>query len=287
VTEVRSPTVRRRELGAMLRALRIEKGLTVDQVAERLLCSPSKVSRMETGQRGVTSRDVRDLCELYGITEQAERDRLMTIAHEGRQQAWWQSFDLNYSRYVGLEAAALSIRGYQSSVIPALLQTADYARALLEGSPLRPKPDVIEQRVEARLIRQHLLEQEPAPRFWEVLDEAALHRLVGGPVVLRRQLDRLIEACQLPAVTIQVIPFAAGAHPGLESNFKILELSPPAPPVVCVEGLNRESYLERPEDLEDYERVFNQLKAVALTPADSIDFIARIRNSLRLRQHVT
>lgn len=281
--EVRSPTVRRRELGAFLRALRTEQGLTLEQVAMHLLCTPSKVSRMETGRRGITSRDVRDLCDLYGITDRLERDRLMTLAEEGRQQAWWATYDLNYDRYVGLEAAALSIRGYQSSVVPALLQTRAYAHALLEGSAQRPTPDVIEQRVDARLIRQRLLRERPAPRFWEVLDEAALHRLVGGPTVMREQLDRLIEACKLTAVTVQVVPFAVGAHSGLESNFKIVDLAPPAPAVVYVEGLTGPQYLERLEDIEAFERVFEQLKKVALKPAHTIELITKIRNSLRLR----
>ncbi|HZR52957.1 MAG TPA: helix-turn-helix transcriptional regulator [Streptosporangiaceae bacterium] len=282
MAEVRSPTVRRRELGALLRSFRIEQGLTVEQVAGRLLCSSSKVSRMETGRRGVTARDMRDLCDLYGITDQAERDRLMTIAEEGRQQAWWATYDLNYDRYVGLEQAALSIRGYQSSVVPALLQTADYARASLVGFERQPAPDVIEQRVEARLRRQDLLKRKPVPQFWEVLDEAALHRLVGGPQVMRAQLDRLIEACKLSEVTVQVIPFAVGAHPGLETNFKIVKLPPPAPGVVFVEGLNGASYMERPEEIENFERVFTRLRSVALSAADTIELIATVRDSLGL-----
>jgi transcriptional regulator with XRE-family HTH domain len=266
----------------MLRKFRMQQGLTVEQVAERLLCSTSKVSRMETGRRGVTARDVRDLCDLYGITDPAERDRLMTIAEEGRQQAWWATYDLNYARYVGYEEAALSIRGYQSSVVPALLQTADYARASLVGFAQQLTPDVIEQRVEARLRRQDLLKRRPAPQFWEVLDEAALHRLVGGVEVMRAQLDRLIEACKLSTVTVQVIPFAAGAHPGLESNFKILKLPPPAPGVVYVEGLTGPSYMERPEEIEDFERVFARLKSVALSAADTIELVATVRDSLGL-----
>jgi transcriptional regulator with XRE-family HTH domain len=122
-----SPTVRRRELGAVLRGLRAEKGLTVDQVAEVLMCSSSKVSRMETGQRGATLRDVRDLCDLYGVTDQTERDRLMSLAREAKQQGWWQPYDLPYSTYVGLEAEALTIKDFDSAVIPGLLQTVNYA----------------------------------------------------------------------------------------------------------------------------------------------------------------
>src|ERR1700743_3049981 len=124
-----SPTVRRRELGAMLRALRNERGLTVDQVAAELLCSPSKVSRLETGQRGATLRDVRDLCDLYGVTEAADRERLMTLAREGKQQGWWQSYDLDYATYVGLEEAAVALTYFQSSIVPGILQTSGTPRA--------------------------------------------------------------------------------------------------------------------------------------------------------------
>lgn len=134
MSEVRSPTLRRRELGARLRVLRLELGLTVDQVAERLLCSPSKVSRMETGQRGATLRDVRDLCHIYAVTDPAQVSHLMELVREGKQQAWWQSHELDYfATYVGLEQAASSLTYYQSSIVPGLLQTVEYARAMYEG----------------------------------------------------------------------------------------------------------------------------------------------------------
>ena len=144
VPEVRSPTVRRRELGALLRALRTKRGLTVEQVAERLLCSLSKLSRMETGHGVATPRDIRDLCELYGVTDEAERDRMMRSPMRGKQQGWWQSYDLDYGTYVGLEAAATGLRYFQSSVVPGLLQTADYARAGHEAVIPRLAPDRIE-----------------------------------------------------------------------------------------------------------------------------------------------
>ena len=278
MTEVRSPTVRRRELGTLLRGFRAEKGLTVEQVAEHLLCSPSKVSRMETGHRGVTSRDIRDLCDLYGITSEAERERLMTIAREGRQQAWWQHYDLPYSTYVGLEAEALAISDFQSSVVPGLLQTADYARAGHEGAMPRLGPEEIERRIEVKLTRQRLLTQSDPPTLSVVLDEAVLHRLIGGSQVMRAQLDKLIEISRLSNVTIQVIPFALGAHPAVESNFNILELPAPSAGVVFVEGLAGSIYLEKPDELERYHRVFERLQSIALSHSDTIEFISRIRN---------
>jgi transcriptional regulator with XRE-family HTH domain len=270
-----SPTVRRRELGAFLRALRIEQGLTVEQVAEHLLCSPSKVSRMETGHRGIISRDVRDLCDLYGVIDQAERNRLMMLARGGKQQAWWQSYDLSYATYVGLEAEAVVISAFQSSVVPGLLQTADYARAGHERSMPKFDPDEIEKQIEAKLIRQQLLTGEDPPSFTAVLDEAALHRVTGSPRIMRAQLERLVEASHLPNVTIQVLPFAVGAHPALESNFSILEL-PVTSDVVFVEGMVGSIYLERPEDLERYRRTFGRLRSLALSPEATVGLLVEM-----------
>lgn len=274
----RSPTLRRRELGALLRALRTEQGLTVEQVAEHLLCSPSKVSRMETGHRAATQRDVRDLCDLYGVSDSAERERMMQLAREARQrqQGWWQSYDLPYSTYVSLEAEALSICCFQSSVVPGLLQTPEYARAGHEAAIPRLPDGEIEKLIEAKLMRQQILVRDSAPRYETVIDEAALHRMTGGPQVMVEQLGKLLNASKLPNVTIQILPYAAGTHPALESNFNILELPSPAADVVYVEGLSGYTYLERAEDLDKYRRVFARLQDLALSAADTIDAVAEI-----------
>ena len=277
VPEVRSPTVRRRELGALLRKLRTEKGLTVEQAAEQLMFSMSKLSRMETGHGVATPRDIRDVCSLYEVTDEAERERMLKLAAEGKQAGWWQSYDLPYSTYVGLEAEAIAISDFQSSVVPGLLQTADYARAGHEGAMPRLSSEEIERRIEAKLTRQALLGQDDPPAFSAVLDEAVLHRLVGGPAVMSAQLGRLIEAANRPKVTIQVIPFTLGAHPGVESNFNILEMPSPTPGVVFVEGLVGSIYLERSEELARYRQIFERLQAIALSPKDTIALIAKIR----------
>jgi len=274
--EVRSPTVRRRELGALLRALRTENGLTVEQVAERLLCSPSKVSRMETGHGAATPRDIRDLCDLYGVIDEAERDRLMALAREGKQTGWWQSYDLGYATYVGLEAEAVAISAFQSSVVHGLLQTAYYARAGHEGAMPRFSPDQIEMQIEAKLTRQGILTRDNNPPcFSVVLDEAALHRMVGGRQVMAAQLAKILDISALPNITVQVLPYDVGAHPAVESNFTIVELPNPTPGVVFVEGLIGSTYLERPEDLKRYHEIFNKLQSIALSPKDSSDLIAK------------
>jgi hypothetical protein len=234
---------------------------------------------METGQRGATLRDVRDLCELYGIASDEERDRLMTLAREGKQQAWWQSYDLPYSTYVGLEAAAASIRDYDSAVVPGLLQTPDYTRARHEGTMPRLQADEIELRVEVTLTRQRVFEQEHPPYFWSILDEAVLHRAVGGPAVMKAQLEHLIEVSRQPEITIQVIPYEVGAHPALDSIFTIVEFDGGVPGVVYVEGLVGSIYLERPEDLDRYQQVFDRLSTIALSPEDSILLIKKVHTA--------
>lgn len=268
-----SPALRRLELGALLRALRNAKGLTVEQVAERLLCSPSKVSRMETGQ-GATARDIRDLCELYGVADAAERDRLMTMAREGKRHARWQRYDLAYARYAELEEEAVAISAFQSSVVHGLLHTADYARAGHEGAMPRLDPDRIDLQIEAKLTRQRILTRDDPPRFDVVLDEAALHRMVGGRQVMADQLTKILVTANLPNVVVQVLPYERGFHPAVESNFSILELPNPAPGVVFVEGLIGSNYLDRPGDLKRYREIFGRLQSIALNPKDTADLIA-------------
>jgi transcriptional regulator with XRE-family HTH domain len=281
VPEVRSPTVRRRELGAVLRKLRLEKGLTVEQAAERLMFSMSKLSRMETGHGVATPRDIRDLCDLYGVTDEAERERMMALAREGKRQAWWQSYDLAYATYVGLETEAVAISAFQSSVVHGLLQTADYARAGHEGAMPRLAPDQIDMQIEAKLTRQRILTRDNPPRFTVVLDEAALHRVVGGRRVMAAQLAKILDISALPNVLVRVLPYEVGAHPAVESNFTLVELPNPTPGVVFVEGLIGSTYLERADDLDRYREIFDRLQSIALNPKDTADMI---RNFLRCIQ---
>jgi transcriptional regulator with XRE-family HTH domain len=280
-----SPTVRRRELGALLRRLREEKGFTVKQVTEHLLCSPSKVSRIETGQRGATQRDVRDLCDLYGVTDEAERGRLMQLARESKQQGWWQSYDLPFGTptYVGLEAEAVRIREFDCGVISGLLQTPDYVRALHlnpmpEPPPREVTPNLVDQRVEARLIRQQLLTgRTPSPlNFWTVLDEAVLHRVIGGPAVMQSQLQFVVDRMLLDNLTVQVLPFGAGAHPATGSSFSIMEFSGDVLDIVYSEGLEGFMFMERPEEITMYDRVFERLSSMAMNQDQSAEFILKL-----------
>lgn len=270
----RSPVTCRRELGAALRALRLTNGLTAEEVAERLLCSASKVSRMENGH-GATLRDIRDLCGLYGVSDNKERNRLMALARQGRQQAWWQSFDLPFGDYIGLEEDAASIRTFHCGVIPGLLQTGHYAAAIEQASG-KEDTEYIRARVDMRLTRQRILTRVDPPRYHVIIDEAPLHRVCGSPEVMRGQLDRLMAASDLPNVTLQVLPFTAGAYPGQESSYTILEPTAPVSEVVYVENLMGWFFLERTSDIDRYREAFRELQSLALTPADSITLIKQV-----------
>lgn len=273
-----NPTLRKRELGFLLRKLRTDRGLSVEDVTERAMFSPTKLSRLETGRVGASPRDIRDLCIVYGITDPAERDRLMSLAREGKQRAWWQQYDLPYATYVGLEAEAASISDYNTDVVTGLLQVEDYARAIMAGAPEPPDdPAVIDQQVEARIRRQALLTRADAPPFHCIMDEGALRRPIGGSAVMRAQLARIIAVASLPDVTFQLIPFAVGAHPGLDSNFVILSFNQPmVNDVVYVEGVVGNIYLESAAELERYRRIFARLQSIALDPEGSVAMAQRI-----------
>jgi transcriptional regulator with XRE-family HTH domain len=269
----RGPVIRRRELGALLRGLRVAAGMTIEQVAIGLLCSPSKVSRMETGYRSVTLRDVRDLCDLYQVTDAVQRDHLMELAREGRRQGWWQSYDLPFGTFVGLEADATSISTYHGSLVPGLLQTADYARAIMKGV-FGVDTESIERHLTVRLTRQRLLTQDSPLQLHVIMDEAVLHRIIGQPAVMKAQLDHIIEKSSLPNVTIQVMPYDAGVFTALDNSFTILDFPGVIPGITYIEGLFGFIYLERVQDVDRYRRAFHDMEPMAANDQRSIDLIA-------------
>lgn len=277
-----SPTVRQRELGKRLRELRNQHDLTVEDVASRLLCSATKISRLETGARRPSLRDVRDLCMLYELDEPTSAE-LMNLARGAREQGWWTQYeDIQLDPYIGLEAVATAITSYSMYYVPALLQTEEYARALIKGIAPQINPMIHEQRVEVRLRRQQLLEEHPRPRYRVLLDEAVLHRRVGGPEIMAVQLGKLLEAERRSIVTIQVIPFDVGAHAAQDSNFVLLEFGegPDLSPVVFVEGLTGNQYIERKADLARYREAVEHLRDSSLSPRDSLRRVDEIRKTL-------
>lgn len=270
------PTIRRRRLASELRRLREAADLTIDEVGEKLECSASKVSRIETGHVGVTPRDARDMLELYGLTGD-EREALVQLAREARKPGWWHAYkEVFTGTFVGLEADASSLQAFQALLVPGLLQTETYARAVIRA--MRPDADEsdIQRRVAARTARQQLLSDPNPPAYWAVIDEAVLHRVVGGADVMAKQANRLLELAQLPHVTIQVVPFGAGAHPGMEGPFLILGFPEQADPdVVYVDSTSGGFFLELTPDVERYSLMFDHLRAAALKPDDSIDLVAQ------------
>ncbi|MFK0151485.1 helix-turn-helix domain-containing protein [Streptomyces sp. NPDC090493] len=272
-----NPTVRRRRLGQELRRLRELKGMTAEEVAERLLVSQSKISRLENGRRSISQRDVRDLCGVYEVEDQRVVESLMEMARDSRQQGWWHAFgDIPYSVYIGLETDAESLRVYEPQLVTGLLQTRAYAEALVQGALPETSPADIEKRVQVRMRRQERITAEHNPlRLWVVLDEAALRRLVGNRLVMREQLEYLIEMSQQPHITVQVLPFECGAHPGLNGQYAILEFADAADSsVVYLEGVTSDLYLEKAHDVQKYAVMYEHLRAQSLNVEQSRQFIA-------------
>jgi transcriptional regulator with XRE-family HTH domain len=274
------PLLSRRQLGALLRQLRLNAGLTIEQVAERLLCSPSKVSRMETGFRAGTLRDIRDLCDLYQVTDQAQRDHLAELVRQSKRHRWWESYDLPFSfdvqfgTYIGLEGDATSISDFEQATIPGLLQTEDYARAAMTGFDI--SPEEAEERVALRLRRQALLYRDDPPQLRVVVDEAALRRRIGSSAIMKAQLDQLIARSSLPNISVQVIPFDRGSYKAIAGSYRILEFPGQLTEIVHVEGLFGSIYLERPQDVERHRDAFLHAQSVASSGQESIELIAKM-----------
>lgn len=277
-----SPTVRQRELGKRLRNLRQQHNFTVEAVAEKLMCSGTKISRLETAARRPSLRDVRDLCALYGVDESVSAE-LMSLARGAREPGWWTKYeDVNLDPYLGLEQVATAITSYTTYSLPALLQTEGYTRAIIKGIAPRMDPGIFEQRVAVRMRRQQVLEEEGRPHYHVLLDEAVMHRHIGGPVIMAAQFEKVLEFEKQGKVTVQVIPFNIGVNAAQDSNFVLLEFDekPDLSPMVFVEGLTANQYLERVADIVRYKEAIRHLADSALSPADSIKFIYEMREVL-------
>jgi transcriptional regulator with XRE-family HTH domain len=279
---VPTASVRQRRLARELRRLREGAHLTIEQVAEKLELSPSTVSRMETAQVGVRPRDLRELLDIYQVPD-AQREGLLQIARERRQQPWWQEYrDLPNVVLAGFEADAASITQYSALLVPGLLQVEAYGREVLAAIRVDARPVDIERRMELRLNRQALLTSESAPLYWVILDEAVVRRPVGGPEVMAAQLEHLIRKAELPSVTLQVLPFSAGAHAGMDGEFTIFGYREPEDPdVVYIENTGGDAYIEDAEVTRRYRRIFDHLRAAALDPAESVRMLADIAHRLQ------
>jgi transcriptional regulator with XRE-family HTH domain len=275
-----SPTIRRRRLALELRRLRETAGLTCEQVAEHLECSASKISRVETGRVSVSPRDVRDMLDLYDVPSE-QRESLVQLARDSRQKGWWHAYSdtmmPQFATYLGLESAASEIRIYEVNLIPGLLQTEDYARAVIRAGMMNSPSEDVERSVALRMARQPAVTRDDPPKVWAVMDEAALRRRVGGASLMRMQLEHLLTQAQLPNVAVQVIPFTGGAHPAMGRPFVILVFPDRVDTdVVYLEDLTSSLYLEDVAEVDRYNVFFNHLRATALSFDDSSALIASV-----------
>jgi transcriptional regulator with XRE-family HTH domain len=281
----RGPTALRIALGMQLRRLRDASHVTSAQAADAIRATSSKISRLERGRTTAKQRDVADLLSLYGVTDEAEREQLLELVRQASAPGWWQQYSDVLPRwfesYVGLEWAASIIRNYEVQFVQGLLQTEDYARAVIMISNAHAPAEEIDRRVNLRIKRQQLLTQPGAPEFWAVLDEAALHRSPGSPTMMRAQLEHLLEIAELPNVTLQVVPFDTGPHAAAGGPFAILRFpEPDLPDVVFLEQLNSAVYLDQPDDVINYVTIMDQLAVQAATDTASKNMIrALLRHS--------
>jgi transcriptional regulator with XRE-family HTH domain len=279
------PTVLRILLGSQLRKLRESRGITREAAGYEIRASGSKISRMELGRVSFKERDVADLLTMYGVSDSAERDALIGLARQANNPGWWQHFGdvlpTWFQAYLGLEAAASLIRTYEIQFVPGLLQTPDYARAVIMLGHAGASADEITRRVDVRLQRQQILTRSGGPQLWAVIDEAVLRRPIGGVDVMRAQIEALIEASKLPGVRLQIIPFLAGGHAAAGGPFAILRFpEPELPDVVYVEQLTSAIYLDKREDVDHYAMAMERVCIDAEPPNHTPEILGKLLNEV-------
>lgn len=275
------PTALRILLGSQLRKLRESKGVSREEAGHLIRGSESKISRMELGRVGFKERDVADLLTLYGVTDDEAREAVLDLVASANEPGWWHRFNdilpTWFQAYVGLEEAATRIRTYEVQFVPGLLQTKEYARAVVTAGSAGLSPEEISRRVDLRLERQRMFDRPDSPVFWAVIDEAALRRPIGGAEVMRAQIEHLIDLMRQPSITIQVMPFSFGGHSAEGGAFTILRFADTElPDVIYVEQLASALYLDKREDVDRYTEVMERLCAVSTTPDETVELLRTI-----------
>ncbi len=278
---ISGPTVLRILLGTQLRRLREAAGISPDEAGYEIRASRSKISRVEHGRVSFKERDVADLLTLYGVTDEREREHLLTLAQHANSRGWWARYDDVmpdwFATYVGLEQATSLLRTYELQFVPGLFQTEQYARAVTVLGHRAAPAEEIERRVSLRLKRQQILTVNDPPRVWAVIDESALRRPLGGRDSMREQLRHLIELAEMPHVTLQLMPFSRGGHSAAGGSFSILRFAEPdLPDIVYIEQLTGALYLDKAEEVDRYREVMNSLSAEADTPDESKQGLMKI-----------
>ncbi|MEV4288870.1 helix-turn-helix transcriptional regulator [Nonomuraea bangladeshensis] len=268
-----------RRLAAELRRLREAAGLSQEDVANQTGVNVATLYRIETGRAKPQPRTLNALLDTYGVTG-PDREALILLQKDAGKRGWLDTSDSGlteqYTAYINFEAEAREILNFETTFIPGLLQTPDYAREVIAGVLPTATEDDIQRRVDARLKRQELLSARDAPQLWAVIDEAALHRRVGGALVMRDQLRHLVAQARNPHITIQVIPFKAGAHPGMPGSFIILRFGKIAPDIVYIDSMGGDLFLEEEAELTRHNMVFEHLRAIALSPSDAVTLLTSL-----------
>jgi transcriptional regulator with XRE-family HTH domain len=277
-----SPTVRRRRLSSALRQFRMATGMNADEVARALGWTPSKVTRIERNEWKLPSvRDVRDLLDLYEVEDPTQREAILTLAREARQRGWWEEYkDVLGGAMPGFEAEASKILTYEALLVPGLLQTARYARAVFLGGQVMDD-HLIARRVEARMARQQILDSDRPPTLWAVIDEAALAKHVGGVNVMKDQIRHIVSMAARKKIGVQVLPHAVGAHAAMENAFRIMEFDDPSDPtLVHVETITGDLFMEEPGQVASYTLVYDHVRASALSADASVAYLADLAEQL-------
>ena len=279
------PTVLRMVLGSQLRRLREKSGISASDAGYAIRATHSKISRMELGRVSFRERDVTDLLIMYGVTDPEEHKAFTALAREANVPGWWHgSADVLpgwFEPYIGLEEAASIVRNYQVQWVPGQLQTPEYARQVILLGHAGISDAEMQRRIELRMNRQKLLTRPDGPHFWLVVDEAVLRRPLGGADLMRAQIDRLIEVTQLPAVTLQVLPFRTGGHPAAGGPLCILRFAEPdLPDVVYLEQLTSALYLDRRDEVDSYQMVMDKLCVQAAPDTETVKILEKIRKDL-------
>ncbi|HEX6341384.1 helix-turn-helix transcriptional regulator [Umezawaea sp.] len=279
-----TPTVRLRRLAGELRRLRAASGLSREDVAEATGINDSTLYRIETARTRPQKRTLLTLLKHYD-TDEPQREHLVALSKESTEQGWLRGFhsDLpeEYTAYISFEAEALGVSNYESLFIPGLLQTEDYARAVIRGVLPMANTQEVEDRVQARMERRGVLSKEQPLKLWAIVDEAALHRLVGGGQVMHAQLRHLLDVTREPHITLQVIPYSTGAHAGMPGSFVLMDFADPMDTdLIYIDSMAGDLFLESEADISRYSTIFDNLRAVALSPDSSVELVAHIAREI-------
>jgi transcriptional regulator with XRE-family HTH domain len=280
------PTVRLRRLAGELRGLRAAAGLTRDEVSEQTSINPATLYRIETAKVRPQRRTLIALLDIYGVTDEVQRADLIALSKQATELGWLRAYESElpeqYGAYINFEAEARSVRTYESLFVPGLLQTEEYARAAIRATLLVGTSEEVQRRVEVRMQRKATLQKKKPLHLWAIVDEAVLHRCVGGATVMTEQLDALVASAEMPHVVLQVIPFEIGAHAGMPGSFLVMDFPDAADPdLVYVEGMHGDLFLEREPEVRRYAAAFEHLRAAALDPDNSIQAIKRQRDAIK------